>query len=120
MHEAMSARRRPHGVFRRRGQRAQDPRSKRWKIIEHRIPHRFDIHPVIPMPEPVADAADIAPRQAGTQPLCIISKPYRCLADKQKLALDCGDRLWIFPEGLQIRVAHELCDHVDTFEDVSQ
>ena len=102
------------------GQGAQDPRPKWRKIIDHCIPHRFDIHPVVLMPEPIADAADIAPRQAGTQPLCIISKPYRCLADKQKLALDCGDRLWIFPEGLQIRVAHELCDHVDTFEDVSQ
>jgi hypothetical protein len=43
------------------------------------------------MPEPVAETADVAPRQAGTQTLCIISEPHSCLADKQKLALDRGD-----------------------------
>jgi hypothetical protein len=46
-------------VFRRRGQRAQDPRSKRRKIVDYRIPDCFDIHAVIPVPEPVAQAADV-------------------------------------------------------------
>ena len=102
------------------GQCAQDSRSEGRKIIDHRIPDRFDIHPVILMPEPVADAADISSRKARTQPLCITSEPYRCLADKEKLALDCGYRLWVSPERLQIHVAHELDDHINAFEDVAQ
>ena len=37
--------------------------------MDHSIPHHFDIHPVIPMPDPVADAADIAPGQVGAETL---------------------------------------------------
>ena len=81
---------------------------------------RFDIHPVIAMPEPVADAADIVPRQAGAQSLRILSKPHRCLADEQKLALDRGNCLRVFPERLQVHSTHELDDHVDAVEDISQ
>ena len=53
------------------------------------------------MPEPVAEAADIVPRQAGAQTLRILSEPHRRLADEQKLALDRGNRLRVFPERLQ-------------------
>ena len=53
----------------------QDARPERRKIVDNRVPHSFDIHPVIAMPEPVADAADIVPRQAGAQSLRIFSKP---------------------------------------------
>jgi hypothetical protein len=61
-----------------------------------------------------------APWQAGTQTLRIISEAHRCLTDKQKLPLDCGYRLRVFAERVQIHVPHELDDHVDAFSDVSQ
>jgi hypothetical protein len=51
------------------------------------------------MPEPVADIADVVPRQAGTQTLRILSQPYRRFADEQKLAFDRGNRFRVWPRG---------------------
>ena len=48
------------------------------------------------MSEPVADTADVMPRQAGAQTLRIFPKPYRRLADEEKLALDRGDGLPLY------------------------
>jgi len=62
---AISALRRTLGVCRRRRQRAQNPRPERRKIVHDRIPYRFDFHSVVAMPEPVADATDVVPRQAS-------------------------------------------------------
>lgn len=70
------------------------------------------------MPQPVADAAYIVPRQAGAQTLRILSEPHCRFADEQKLALDGGNRLRVFPEHLQAHAANELLDHVDTVEDI--
>jgi hypothetical protein len=44
----------------------------------------------------------------------------RRFADEQKLALDCGNRLRVFPKRLQIQATHELGDHVDAVEDISE
>jgi hypothetical protein len=77
-------------------------------MVNDRVPYRFDIHPVIAMTEPVSDAADIMPRQAGAPMLRIRSEPYRRLADQQKLALDRGNRLRVSPKRLQIHATHEL------------
>jgi hypothetical protein len=70
------------------------------------------------MPEPVADPADIVPRKAGTQTVRIFSEPHRRLADEQKLALDCGNRLRVFPKRSQIHATHEMDDHVNAVEDI--
>ena len=98
----------------------QDARPERRKIVDNRVPHSFDIHPVIAMPEPVAEAADIVPRQAGAQTLRILSEPHRRLADEQDFALDRGNRFRVPTEHLQIHVTRELKDHVDGVEDISQ
>src|ERR1035437_2239741 len=86
----------PWGLLEAASARAR-PQTERGQIVDDGVPYRFDIHPVIAMPEPVADAADIVPRQAGAQTLRILSEPHRRLADEQKLALDRGNRLRVFP-----------------------
>ena len=59
-------------------------------------------------------------RQAGAQMLRIRPEPYCRLADEQKLALDRGNRLWVFPKRLQVHATHKLDDHIDAIEDISQ
>ena len=113
-----SPRCRRYGYWRR--QRAQNPRPERRKIVDDRVPNRFDIYSVIAMPETVPNAAYIVPRQTRAQKFRILSKPHRRFADEQKLALDRSNGLRVFPERVQIHAKHELDDHVDTVEDISQ
>lgn len=91
-----------------------------WKVVDDCVPHRFNIHPVIAMPKPVADSADIVPRKARTQTVRICSESDGCLTDEQQLALDCGNRLRVFPKRPQIHAAREIDDHVNALEDISQ
>ena len=62
------------------------------------------------MPEPVSDPADIVPRKAGKQTVRIFSEPHRRLADEQKLALDCDNRLRVYPRRSQIQTTREMDD----------
>jgi hypothetical protein len=88
---------------------AEDHRSP-YSTPFRRPPCHTDAGASLPMPRILRHG------KPGTETLRIISKPHRCLADKQKLALDCGYRLRVFPERLQIHLPHELDDHVDAFQ----
>ena len=89
-------------------------------MVDDSDPHGFHIHPVIAVPKPVADTADVMPGQAGTQTLRIFPEPYRSLADEQELALDRCNRLRVFPKCLQVHAMNKLYGHVDAVEAVSQ
>jgi hypothetical protein len=51
------------------------------QIVRHRAPHHFRVHTIILMPQPVADTADVFPRQPGTQRRTLFAEPYGRFAE---------------------------------------
>src|ERR1700683_1166318 len=51
------------------------------------IPHDLRIDPIVSMPEPIADAANVPPRKSRIEPLGVVAEANRGLADHKHLAL---------------------------------
>jgi len=71
------------------------------------------------MPEPIADATDIAPGKAGAQDLGLIAKPDRRLADHLEFALDRCDSLGIAPKRRRVHTLREVLDVIDRFGNIA-
>jgi hypothetical protein len=53
------------------------------QVVLQRVPERFQIDAVVLMPQPIADAADLRPRQSWAEPRRILLQPDGCLADHE-------------------------------------
>jgi hypothetical protein len=62
------------------------------------------------MPKPVPNPSNVAPRQTGAQRLGLLTEAHRRLADYLQFAFDSRNRLWIFPESIELHVLCELPD----------
>jgi hypothetical protein len=54
------------------------------------------------MSQPIADATNVSPGRAGTEPLRIMAQPCGSFADHLDLAFDRGDRFGVGPERLKV------------------
>ena len=70
------------------------------------------------MPEPVADAADIAPGEAGAEDFGVIAETDRGFADHLQFALNGSDGFGIGSESCLVHIACELLDFVDRLGNV--
>jgi hypothetical protein len=96
--------------FRRRGVAAADPR--------YRAPDGFEVDPVILMAQPVPQAADIPPWQAGAQPVTGVTQPDGRFANDLQFAFNRGDGFSIFTKGFEVHAAGKHLDHDDGFQDI--
>jgi hypothetical protein len=71
------------------------------------------------MPQPVADPANVFPRQAGTQRGTLFAEPYSRFADQQKLPLHGRHGFEIFTVGFEVHPERELLDHGNRLGDVA-
>src|SRR5580698_10069809 len=72
------------------------------------------------MTQPVADAANIAPRNSGAKRLRIVLQPDRRFADDEHLAFNRSLSLLVLPVSVNIHAENELLDALDAFNDIGK
>jgi len=104
----------------RNGQRPTHSSFQWGQIIFDRVPDRFDIYPVILMPKPISNSANVAPWNAGAKRLGILSNADRRFADHEQLPLDCSLRLCIPGIVDEVHATDEYLNELDTLVNVAQ
>jgi len=62
-------------------QAANDSLFEGWQIADHGSPNGIHVNMVLLMPEPVADATNVAPRKAGAENFSLVTEPDRRFTD---------------------------------------
>jgi hypothetical protein len=90
------------------------------QIVDHGSPNGIDINLVVLMPEPVADATNVAPGKARAENFSLITEPDRRFADHLQLALDGRYRFQVGPECLGVHALDKLLDRSDRIGNVAE
>ena len=92
---------------------------QRREIVNYGTPDGTDVDTIVLMPEPVADAPNLAPRKPRAQNFSLIAETDRGLADYLQLALDGRDSLRIGAETRFIHIDRKLLDGFDRLGNIA-